>query len=115
MCLRQIVLNLITNAMDAVDLVERDRLVSVRSRLVGDKVEITVNDSGPGIPSERVPRIFDAFFTTKQEGVGLGLTLARSLAEAQGGELSLVATGERGTTFSLLLPTHEAGNGVRFN
>lgn len=109
-CLRQIVLNLITNAMDALDEVERQRVVSVRTRLVNNGLEITVSDTGPGIAPERASRIFDPFYTTKPEGVGLGLALARSLAEAQAGQLRLADTGGGGTTFSLSLPRTPAAS-----
>jgi PAS domain S-box-containing protein len=103
-CLRQIMLNLILNAMDAVDQMDQEKLVFLRTRSKAEMVEIMVSDTGPGISPEHAPRIFDAFFTTKQEGLGLGLTLARSLAEAQRGRVSIVDTGGRGATFSVTLP-----------
>jgi C4-dicarboxylate-specific signal transduction histidine kinase len=105
-CLRQVILNLLVNAMDAVDHLDRERLVVARTRRVGDMVEITVSDNGPGILPDHAPKIFDAFFTTKKTGVGLGLAVSRSLAEAQGGRLALADTSDHGTTFLFVLPVH---------
>ena len=105
--LRQIVLNLLLNAMDAVAHNAQDRRVALRTRLVRNAVELSVSDSGPGIPSEFLPKLFDAFFTTKKEGVGLGLTITRSLVEAQGGQISVADDGDQGTTtFSVRLPPY---------
>ena len=105
-CLRQVILNLLINAMDAVEQVDHERFVVARTRRTGDIVEITVSDNGPGISPQHTAQIFDAFFTTKKTGVGLGLALSRSLAEAQGGQLALVETTDRGATFSFTLPVH---------
>jgi PAS domain S-box-containing protein len=104
--LHQVVLNLLVNAMDAVKQADRERLVIVRTRDLRDSVEISVSDSGPGIPADHATRIFDAFFTTKRDGVGLGLAVARSLVQAQGGQLSFVDRVERGATFRVTLPAH---------
>jgi C4-dicarboxylate-specific signal transduction histidine kinase len=105
-CLRQVILNLLINAMDAVEQVDHERFVVARTRRTGDIVEITVSDNGPGISPQHTAQIFDAFFTTKKTGVGLGLALSRSLAEAQGGQLALVETTDQGATFSFTLPVH---------
>ena len=72
-CLQQVLLNLVGNAMDAMDQVEaRERQLVVRTRRLSDAVEVTVSDTGGGIPADRLPKLFDAFFTTKREGIGLG-------------------------------------------
>ena len=104
-CLQQVVLNLLMNAMDAMDQVTtEDRRLTVQTRRVGDAVEVAVSDTGPGIPPERLPQLFAAFFTTKKDGLGLGLAIARSLVEAHGGRIWADAPGERGATFRLTLP-----------
>jgi PAS domain S-box-containing protein len=104
-CLQQVVLNLLMNAMDTMDQVTpEDRRLTVQTRRVGDAVEVAVSDTGPGIPSERLPQLFEAFFTTKKDGLGLGLAIARSLVEAHGGRIWADAPGERGATFRLTLP-----------
>jgi two-component system sensor kinase FixL len=104
-CLQQVLLNLLMNAMDAMEEVAaEDRRLTVRTRQVGDAVEVAVSDTGPGIPADRLPQLFDAFFTTKKDGLGLGLAIARSLAEAHGGRIRADAPGQRGATFRLTLP-----------
>jgi C4-dicarboxylate-specific signal transduction histidine kinase len=104
-CLQQVVLNLIMNAMDAMDLVEANpRQLSVRTRRVDGAVEVAVSDTGGGIPADRLPKLFDAFFTTKKEGIGLGLAIARSIIEAHRGRIWAEDHRGRGATFRLTLP-----------
>jgi signal transduction histidine kinase len=96
--------NLFANAFDAAIQGEHDHVVTVTSSHVRDVVEIDVSDTGPGITMEAVDKLFEAFFTTKPKGMGLGLTIARSLMHAQGGELALVEHGPGGATFRATLP-----------
>jgi PAS domain S-box-containing protein len=103
-CLRQVLSNLIANAIDAASMGEHEHVVTVTSGHARDIVEIDVSDTGPGITTEAVDRLFEAFFTTKPRGMGLGLTIARSLMEAQGGALSLVEHGPGGARFRATLP-----------
>src|SRR5262245_36032051 len=102
-CLQQVVLNLLLNAMDAMDQVD-DRQLVVRTRRLHGAVEIAVSDTGPGIPGDRLPKLFDAFFTTKKDGLGLGLAIARSIVEAHGGRIWAEDHGGRGATFRVTLP-----------
>ena len=109
-CLQQVVLNLLVNAMDAMDQVETGtRQLLVRTSRVGDAVEVSVTDSGRGIPPDRLPKLFDAFFTTKERGLGLGLSIARSLVEAHGGRIWAEDHGGRGATFHVALPVTAGG------
>ena len=105
--LQQVLLNLALNGMDAMDhLAPGDRHLVIRTHHTGDAVEITVTDRGHGIPADRLPRVFDAFFTTKRDGIGLGLPVARSIVEAHGGRIWAEDLDGRGTTFRLRLPIH---------
>lgn len=87
--LQQVLLNLISNGMDAIDEAasKSRRIVVTAVRRAGETVEIAVNDSGPGIVEERAEQIFESFFTTKATGMGMGLSISRTLIEALGGRL----------------------------
>ena len=104
--LRQIVVNLVVNAMEALHQVEHDRVVTLRTSQEESRVEIAVSDTGPGVPAGLLPKLFEPFVTTKKDGLGLGLAIARSLVEAQGGSLSASAPGEPGATFRISLPAY---------
>jgi len=87
--LQQVLINLIVNGMDAMaNAPEGKRQLTVRTQLNGDgRVEVSVTDFGVGISSGNLPRLFDSFFTTRAEGMGLGLSIARSIVEAHGGRI----------------------------
>jgi len=106
--LQQVMLNLIINALEAMS------GVSGRSRelLVGSEkdassgVLVTVRDSGPGLKPESLDHVFDAFFTTKPSGMGMGLSICRSIIEAHGGQVRATANVPQGAVFQFTLPTH---------
>jgi signal transduction histidine kinase len=108
--LQQVILNLIANAVDAMSSVsERTRVLHVRSELDrSDGVLITVEDSGPGIAPKDTDRIFEPFFTTKSSGMGMGLSICRSIIEAHGGRLTASAGQPHGSVFRIVLPAQEA-------
>ncbi len=108
--LQQVILDLIMNAMDAMAENEGERLVTVRTQPGVDLVEIAVSDTGPGIPVDLRPKLFEAFFTTKPEGIGLGLTIARSIVEAHRGQIWAEEHDGRGATFRLTLPASRLPN-----
>jgi C4-dicarboxylate-specific signal transduction histidine kinase len=102
--LQQVMLNLMINAMDAMEQLEKERYVIVRTRRLDTAVEIAVSDIGHGIPADRLKTLFDAFFTTKKEGLGLGLAIARWIVEAHNGQIWAEDNGGRGATFRMTLP-----------
>lgn len=109
--LLEVVVNLITNAIDAMRGVEgRDRLLIIESRSDGEgSAVLTVRDTGPGIDLDKSKQIFDAFFTTKSHGMGLGLAICRQIVEHHGGRISAHPPGEQGgAVFELALPTGSA-------
>jgi signal transduction histidine kinase len=104
--LQQVLLNLISNAIDAMAaLDDRRGVLRIASSLQeSGNVLITVTDSGIGIDPEHKDRIFEAFFTTKSSGMGMGLSICRSIVQAHGGQLSAAPATPYGSTFSILLP-----------
>ena len=108
--LRQVILNLIMNAIEAmVSVSDRARVLRVRSENHGDDgVLVAVEDSGSGIAPKDMDRIFETFFTTKSEGMGMGLSICRSIVESHGGRISASRANPRGSVFQIILPGDRA-------
>jgi PAS domain S-box-containing protein len=108
--LQQVMFNLFANAIEAMDAVPDDiRLLLVSSAFRAPRdLLITVADSGPGLAPENVNRIFDPFFTTKSQGMGMGLSICRSIVEAHDGRLAARSGAERGAVFEMTLPAADA-------
>lgn len=103
--LQQVLMNLIANAVDAMqDASDRPRLLRIRTGAAEGNVLIAVEDSGAGIAPADLERIFDPFFTTKASGMGLGLSVCRSIVEAHGGRLRVSPATPNGTVFEVSLP-----------
>ena len=103
--LQQVILNLVINAMDAVAATPAGNArVTIRTLLVDGFAELDVSDSGPGIPADKLQTIFDPFFTTKAEGMGMGLSIARSIVEAHQGRISAENQPGGGAFFRIRLP-----------
>jgi C4-dicarboxylate-specific signal transduction histidine kinase len=111
--LQQVLLNLVVNAMDAMAAVdERERCLRIRGLVDAEDgrraVTISVADCGVGLEPDRMNRLFDAFYTTKPHGMGLGLAISRSIIEAHSGRLWAEGNARAGATFSFRLPAFEA-------
>lgn len=106
----QIVLNLLSNAIDALVATQGARSVRIAADRYGCGVRVTVADNGEGVPSELQARIFDAFYSTRPGGIGMGLAVSRSLAEALSGKIWTEPNPGGGARFHLLLPL-AAGTG----
>jgi len=109
--LQQVLINLISNALDALaDIPPEQRQVILRTRRFDQqRVLVEVVDNGSGIAPELLPRIFDPFYTTKPEGVGLGLAISRSIIKASGGELLAEPNHPTGMVFRIILPIQRQG------
>lgn len=110
--LQQVILNLILNAIEAMSSVEagaRELLVSNEQSQTNGAL-VAVRDSGPGIDPERLERVFESFYTTKSSGVGMGLSICRSIIDAHGGRLWAEANEPRGAVFQFTLPSTETNS-----
>ena len=104
--LQQVIINLVLNAIQAMDaIIDRPRELWVRTMVdEPDRVRIEVQDNGPGIEPAARDRLFDPFFTTKADGLGMGLSISRSLVEAHGGRIWVSGHAGPGATFHVTLP-----------
>jgi signal transduction histidine kinase len=107
--LQQVLLNLIANATDAMASVEqRARVLTVRSQKTGDcDIVLSVEDTGSGIDPADLDRAFEPFFSTKPEGMGMGLSICRSIVEAHGGRIAAAPAHKGGSVFRVSLPCDE--------
>ncbi|MBT6496023.1 MAG: PAS domain-containing protein, partial [Planctomycetaceae bacterium] len=104
--IQQVLVNLIRNASDAMSAMDRGQrtLKITTAQTADDLIEIAVCDAGNGVPPEQQDQIFDAFFTTKSSGMGMGLAISRTIIESHGGRLWMTPNSGRGVTFHLTLP-----------
>ena len=108
--LQQVLLNLIVNAIEAMSAVnDRPRELTIVSAQGTDGVVVEVRDSGIGLDPDRAERVFEAFYTTKAEGLGIGLSISRSIVEAHGGRLWAAPNQPHGAVFRFSLPVAEDG------
>ncbi|MBI4878230.1 MAG: two-component sensor histidine kinase [Planctomycetes bacterium] len=102
--LQQALLNLFLNARQAIEESGRPGELFVTTRRAGDEAVIAVTDTGPGIAPDVLPRIFDAYFSTKKGGTGLGLPTCRRIVEEHGGTVTVESEVDKGSSFTLTLP-----------
>ena len=108
--LQQVILNLLLNALEAVGGVDdRPRQLVIRTELAGAEVRLSVQDSGIGFPRQDADRLFEAFYTTKAGGMGIGLSVSRSIIERHGGRLRAEPNEGPGATFSFSIPRADRG------
>lgn len=105
--LQQVLMNLMVNGIDAMKDADGTRELVINSQLDGnDQILVSVSDTGVGLPTGQADQIFNAFFTTKPNGTGMGLRISRSIVESHGGRLWAADNSSRGASFHLTLPVH---------
>jgi signal transduction histidine kinase len=103
--LQQVILNLVVNGIDAMSNTPSDeRIISIRTWRVENDAELSVSDRGPGIPRDKLKEVFEPFFTSKAEGMGMGLSIARTIVEAHNGQITAVNEPGAGAVFRIKLP-----------
>ena len=103
--LQQVILNLVMNGIDAMkDTPSEQRIISIRTARVENFAELSVSDRGSGIPEDNLKGVFDPFFTTKAEGMGIGLSIARTIIEAHNGSIWAKNRDHGGASFRIRLP-----------
>ena len=105
--LQQVIINLVMNGLDAMEEASSPHNLTIRTGRAADGVQVRVSDSGKGIPYDKVASMFDAFVTTKPQGTGLGLPIARTILDSYGGEL-WAENRTRGAVFTFRLPLAKA-------
>ncbi|WP_245427556.1 sensor histidine kinase [Bradyrhizobium sp. MOS003] len=102
--LQQVIINLVVNAIDAMkDIPTKDRIISIQTSRVENFAELSVSDRGPGIPEDKLQEVFEAFFTSKPEGMGMGLSIARTIIEAHRGLIWAEHRDHGGASFRIRL------------
>ena len=105
MQLQQVIMNLMINGIDAMKDADGTRGLAINSQRAGnDQVLVSISDTGVGLPPGQADQIFDAFFTTKPNGTGMGLRVSRSIVESHGGRLWASDNVARGASFHFILP-----------
>jgi len=107
--IQQVLVNLLRNAMEAMDdQPASQRIVTVRTAATSEGVEATVADAGVGLTDESREQLFNAFYTSKPGGMGVGLAICKTIVEAHGGRIWARPNAERGATFGFVLPVNRS-------
>lgn len=102
--IQQVLVNLFRNALDAMAQSPRRELIATNRNIADDLIELEVSDTGPGFQDDVLPKLFQTFFTTKENGMGVGLSISRSIIEAHGGRMWAESNASGGATFRFTLP-----------
>jgi two-component system sensor kinase FixL len=102
--IQQVLVNLFRNALEAMAHSPQRELIASNAKVADDMIEVAIFDTGPGIPDDVMPNLFQTFYTTKETGMGVGLSISRSIIEAHGGRMWAEANSSRGATFRFTLP-----------
>ena len=103
--LQQVILNLVVNGMDAMkDTPGENRIISIRTSRIENFAQLSVSDRGSGIPEDKLKEVFEPFFTSKAEGMGMGLSIARTIIEAHQGQIWAKNRDHGGASFRIRLP-----------
>jgi signal transduction histidine kinase len=109
--LQQVMMNLMTNSIDAMKAADGTRELAIKSqRANNEQLLVSISDTGVGLPPQQGDQIFDAFFTTKPNGTGMGLRICRSIVESHGGRLWFIGNSGRGSTFQFTVPATVAAH-----
>jgi signal transduction histidine kinase len=104
--LQQVLMNLMLNGIEAMQDTKTEGQLTIKSLMAeGGQLLISVSDTGVGLPREQADQIFNAFFSTKAQGTGMGLSISRSIIESHGGRLWATSNSGRGATLNLTLPS----------
>ena len=108
--LQQVILNLVVNGIDAMkDAPSENRIISIQTSRVENFAQLSVSDRGSGIPEDKLKAVFEPFFTSKAEGMGMGLSIARTIVEAHHGQISAKNRDHGGAAFRVRLPISNNG------
>ena len=110
--IQQVLVNLFRNALEAMSDSDRRELIIANSKAAEDMIEVEVSDTGHGFSDEVLTKLFQTFFTTKETGMGVGLSISRSIVEAHGGRISVERNSSGGATFRLTLPAASSSEGL---
>lgn len=102
--IKSCILNLFTNAFNAMEAVQRERYLKIKTEIMSDEFILTVADNGEGVPAENLPKIFEPFFSTKKDGLGLGLPFTKEVVEEHGGRVEFKSRKNEGSEVRIILP-----------
>lgn len=107
--IKSCILNIVSNAFQAMSLSKKEKVLTIKTEAVGEKLILSIADSGLGVPAANLSKVFDPFFSTKPDGLGLGLSITKRITEEHGGDIEFRSTEGEGSEVRLLLPITQKG------